>query len=191
MGQPRTRRPWKKILIVVEGIYSMEGTSCNLPEIVRLKNKYKAFLYVDEAHSIGAMGNTGRGICEHYGVKPSDIDILMGTFSKSFGASGGYIAGDRDIVAYLKKESHAQNYSCAMTPPVARQVMASTQAIMGIDGTNEGQRRIRQLKINTRFFRSELQKKGLHLVWGIGLSCGSSPHLFYRQTMCFCKDLPQ
>ena len=55
----------------------------------------QAFLYVDEAHSIGAMGNTGRGICEHYGVKPSDIDILMGTFSKSFGASGGYIAGDR------------------------------------------------------------------------------------------------
>ena len=63
---------------------------------VQLQDFYpQAFLYVDEAHSIGAMGNTGRGICEHYGVKPSDIDILMGTFSKSFGASGGYIAGDR------------------------------------------------------------------------------------------------
>jgi len=160
MGQPRTRRPWKKILIVVEGIYSMEGTSCNLPKIVELKNKYKAYLYVDEAHSIGAMGKTGRGICEHHGVSTSDIDILMGTFSKSFGAAGGYIAGSRDIIAHLKKESHAQAYSSAMSPPVARQIVAATEAIMGRDGTGEGQKRIRQLKDNTRFFRTELQKRG-------------------------------
>lgn len=163
-GQPRTRRPWKKVLIVVEGIYSMEGTSCNLPKLVELKNKYRAYLYVDEAHSVGAMGKTGRGICEHHGVNPADIDILMGTFSKSFGGAGGYIASSKDVIAHLKKESHAQVYSSSMSPPVARQVVAATEAIMGRDGTNEGAKRIRQLAENTRFFRRELQKRGYILL---------------------------
>ena len=98
-GQPRTHRPWKKILIVVEGLYSMEGNICKLPEFVELKKKYKvicilvfyfrliqAYLYLDEAHSVGAMGPNGRGICDYYGIHPSEIDILMGTFTKSFGA---------------------------------------------------------------------------------------------------------
>src|SRR5579872_2064411 len=93
-GQPRTHRPWTKILILVEGIYSMEGEICPLADIVRIKNKYKAYLFVDEAHSIGAIGANGRGICEHSGVPPSQVDILMGTFTKSFGAVGGYIAAD-------------------------------------------------------------------------------------------------
>lgn len=73
MGQPKTRRPWTKIMVMVEGIYSMEGIICNLREIVRITKKYKAYLYVDEAHSIGALGKTGRGVCEHTGVDPKDI----------------------------------------------------------------------------------------------------------------------
>ncbi|KAJ3058054.1 serine palmitoyltransferase component, partial [Rhizoclosmatium hyalinum] len=84
-GQPRTHRPWKKILVVVEGLYSMEGNICNLPGIVALRNKYKFYLYLDEAHSVGAMGPNGRGICDYYGIDPSNVDILMGTFTKSFG----------------------------------------------------------------------------------------------------------
>ena len=72
-GQPRHYRPWKKIVVMVEGIYSMEGAICNLPEVVRICKKYKAFLYVDEAHSIGALGATGRGVCEYMGVDPNDI----------------------------------------------------------------------------------------------------------------------
>ena len=72
-GQPRHHRPWKKILVMVEGIYSMEGAICKLPEIVRLCKKYKAYIYVDEAHSIGALGKTGRGVCEYTGVDPNDI----------------------------------------------------------------------------------------------------------------------
>ncbi|KAI8848293.1 pyridoxal phosphate-dependent transferase [Chytridium lagenaria] len=87
-GQPRTHRPWKKILVVIEGLYSMEGNICNLPEIVELRRKYKFFLYLDEAHSVGAMGPNGRGICDYYGIDTSEIDILMGTFTKSFGAAG-------------------------------------------------------------------------------------------------------
>lgn len=73
----------------------MEGTVVRLPEIIKLKKKYKAYLYLDEAHSIGAMGKAGRGVMDYFGCDPRDIDLLMGTFTKSFGAAGGYIAGNR------------------------------------------------------------------------------------------------
>lgn len=92
-GQPRTHRPWKKILIIVEGVYSMEGEVCDLAKVVEIKKKYKCYLYLDEAHSIGAVGESGRGVCEYSNVDTKDIDIMMGTFTKSFGAIGGYIAG--------------------------------------------------------------------------------------------------
>ncbi|NXS99014.1 SPTC2 palmitoyltransferase, partial [Jacana jacana] len=94
-GQPRTRRPWKKILILVEGIYSMEGSIVRLPEVIALKKKYKSYLYLDEAHSIGALGPTGRGVVEYFGLSPEDVDVMMGTFTKSFGAAGGYIGGKK------------------------------------------------------------------------------------------------
>ena len=73
-------------------LFSMEGSLAQLPEIVALKKKYKAYIYLDEAHSIGAMGPNGRGVTDYFGVNPADIDIMMGTFTKSFGAAGGYIA---------------------------------------------------------------------------------------------------
>lgn len=73
----------------------MEGSLVRLPEILALKKKYKAYLYLDEAHSIGAVGPTGRGVTEHFGVDPNEVDVLMGTFTKSFGAAGGYIAGKK------------------------------------------------------------------------------------------------
>lgn len=92
-GQPITGEPWRKIFIIVEGVYSMEGSIVRLPEIIALKKKYKAYLYVDEAHSVGAMGPNGRGVVDYFGVNPKDIDILMGTYTKSFASSGGYIAG--------------------------------------------------------------------------------------------------
>jgi serine palmitoyltransferase len=88
-GQPRTHRPWKKILVAVEGLYSMEGTMVDLPGILNLKDTYKFFLYVDEAHSIGALGPQGRGVCDYFGIDPCRVDILMGTLTKSFGANGG------------------------------------------------------------------------------------------------------
>ena len=94
-GQPKTGQPWKKILIIVEGVFSMEGSIVRLPEIIALKKKYKAYLYLDEAHSIGAMGPRGRGAIDYFGVDPKDVDILMGTFTKSFASSGGYIAGPK------------------------------------------------------------------------------------------------
>ncbi|CAG7815979.1 unnamed protein product, partial [Allacma fusca] len=155
-GRPKTHLPWKKIFIVVEGVYSMEGTIVKLPEILDLKRKYKAYLYLDEAHSIGAVGPHGRGVCDYWGVDPRQVDILMGTFTKSFGSAGGYIAGPKDFIESLRKRSHAQTYGGPMSAPVAEQIMSSMRIIMGEDGTEDGVRRIHQLARNSRYFRQRL-----------------------------------
>uniref|UniRef100_UPI0037E81A63 serine palmitoyltransferase 3 n=1 Tax=Semicossyphus pulcher TaxID=241346 RepID=UPI0037E81A63 len=164
-GQPRTHRPWKKILIMVEGIYSMEGSVVRLPEIVALKKKYKAYLYLDEAHSIGAVGRSGRGVTELFDVNPADVDVMMGTFTKSFGAAGGYIAGKKELVDYLRSHSHSSVYASAVSPPVTEQIMRAMKCIMGKDGSTEGIRRVRQLAENTRYFRARLKEMGF-IIYG-------------------------
>ncbi|XP_043992567.1 serine palmitoyltransferase 3 [Gambusia affinis] len=164
-GQPRTHRPWKKILIMVEGIYSMEGSVVRLPEIIALKKKYKAYLYLDEAHSIGAVGPSGRGVTELFNVNPADVDVMMGTFTKSFGAAGGYIAGRKELVEYLRSHSHSAVYASAMSPAITEQVIRAMKCIMGKDGTTEGIRRIRQLAENTKYFRAKLKDMGF-IIYG-------------------------
>jgi serine palmitoyltransferase len=124
-GQPRTRRPWKKIMVIVEGIYSMEGEYCDLRSIVKVCKKYGAYIFLDEAHSIGAMGSTGRGCCEYTGVDTQDIDIMMGTFTKSFGAMGGYVAGSKDVIDALRYHCAASSYHNAMSPIVCQQIITS------------------------------------------------------------------
>ncbi|KAL2303838.1 hypothetical protein Nmel_009117 [Mimus melanotis] len=138
-GQPRTRRPWKKILILVEGIYSMEGSIVRLPEVIALKKKYKSYLYLDEAHSIGALGPSGRGVVEYFGLNPEDVDVMMGTFTKSFGAAGGYIGGKKELIDYLRTYSHSAAYATSMSPPVVEQIITSVKCIMGEDGTTIGE----------------------------------------------------
>ncbi|GLV39974.1 lace [Carabus blaptoides fortunei] len=162
-GQPKskTHTPWKKMLIVVEGVYSMEGTIVNLPRVIELKKKYKAYLYLDEAHSIGALGKHGRGVIDYYDCDPKDIDILMGTFTKSFGSAGGYIAGSKGLINYLRKYSYSHKYAASMSPPVAAQIIAVLKILLGMDGTDEGQRRIAQLARNTRYFRTRIAQMGL------------------------------
>ncbi|XP_072032151.1 serine palmitoyltransferase 2-like isoform X1 [Amphiura filiformis] len=164
-GQPRTHRPWKKILIVVEGVYSMEGSIVKLPEVIALKKKYKAYLYLDEAHSIGAMGPSGRGVVEYFSVNPKDVDIMMGTFTKSFGACGGYIAGNKDLIDHLRVHSHSATYACSMPPAVVQQIISVTKCLMGKDGTSLGKERVRQLRINTRYFRQRVKEMGF-IVYG-------------------------
>jgi len=137
-GQTKTRRPWKKIIIIVEGIYSMEGTIINLPEIIKLKKKYKCYVYLDEAHSIGAIGHKGRGVIDYFGCDPTDIDLLMGTFTKSFGAAGGYIAGKKDIIDHLRIHSHSSSYSTSIAPCIAQQIICVLKVIMGTDGSDDG-----------------------------------------------------
>ncbi|KAK5908263.1 hypothetical protein CgunFtcFv8_016337 [Champsocephalus gunnari] len=164
-GQPRTHRPWKKILIMVEGIYSMEGSLVRLPEIIALKKKYKAYLFVDEAHSIGAVGPTGRGVTELFNVNPADVDVMMGTFTKSFGAAGGYIAGKKELVDYLRCQSHSAVYATSLSPPVTEQIIRAMKCIMGNNGSTEGIRRIRQLAENTKYFRARLKEMGF-IIYG-------------------------
>jgi serine palmitoyltransferase len=182
---PRTHRPWKKILLIVEGLYSMEGTLVNLPEVMRLKEKYKFHLYVDEAHSVGAIGPKGRGVCDYFGVDPAKVDILMGTFTKSFGAAGGYIAADRTIIDRIRLTNHANVYGETLSPPVLTQIVASMASIMGVgrnpdemallpswvqlprpllDGS-EGRERLRRLAFNARYLSSGLRKLGF-IVYG-------------------------
>ncbi|XP_019879160.2 serine palmitoyltransferase 2 [Aethina tumida] len=154
-------KPWKKIVIIVEGVYSMEGTIVKLPEIIALKKKYKAYLYLDEAHSIGAMGKNGKGVVDYFGCDPKDIDILMGTFTKSFGSAGGYIAGSKELITFLRKKSYASEHAWAMPPALAAQIISVLKILMGRDGTNEGRRRIETLARNTRYFRMRLEQIGV------------------------------
>uniref|UniRef100_A0A8K9UG87 serine C-palmitoyltransferase n=1 Tax=Oncorhynchus mykiss TaxID=8022 RepID=A0A8K9UG87_ONCMY len=164
-GQPRTRRPWKKILILVEGIYSMEGSIVRLPEVIALKKRYKAFLYLDEAHSIGALGPRGGGVVDYFALDPKDVDIMMGTFTKSFGAAGGYIGGKKELIDYLRSHSHSAIYATSMSPPVSQQIITSMKIIMGEDGTTLGVVRLRQLSENTTYFRRKLREMGF-IIYG-------------------------
>ncbi|XP_053553337.1 serine palmitoyltransferase 2 [Bombina bombina] len=164
-GQPRTHRPWKKILILVEGIYSMEGSIVRLPEVIALKKKYKAYLYLDEAHSIGALGPNGRGVVDYFGLDPKDVDIMMGTFTKSFGGAGGYIGGSKVIIDYLRAHSHSTAYAASMSPPVAEQIITSMKCIMGEDGSTLGHDCVAQLAENTRYFRRRLTEMGF-IIYG-------------------------
>ncbi|GAA5992153.1 hypothetical protein JCM10908_001792 [Rhodotorula pacifica] len=180
-GQPRTHRPWKKILIIVEGLYSMEGTLVDLPRLLELKDVYKFYLYVDEAHSIGALGPRGRGVCDYFGIDPRRVDILMGTFTKSFGAAGGYIAGSHELISALRLSSHAQNYAESMSPVVLAQICTSMGSIVGPDAVKivpalaklpphvmdgrDGQDRLRRLAFNCRYLSGGLRKLGF-IVYG-------------------------
>lgn len=164
MGRPRTRRPWNKIMVIVEGIYSMEGEYCDLRNIVAVCKKYGAYVYLDEAHSIGAMGPTGRGCCEYTGVDPADVDILMGTFTKSFGGMGGYVAGNKDVIAYLRKKCAGSSFHNALSPVVCQQIISSFKVIMGEDGTDIGKRKLTALRDNSNYFRMRLMDMGLHVL---------------------------
>lgn len=161
-GQPTkdgSYKPWDKAIIIAEGIFSMEGTIVNLPEMIRIKKKYKAYLYLDEAHSIGALD---KGATYYYNCDPKDVDVLMGTFTKSFGAAGGYIAGSKKFIDYMRVKSHATCYATPMSPPIARQIIEVIDSIIGDEDPklNEGLRRIQTLKLNTRYFRDKLKSKG-------------------------------
>ena len=164
-GQPRTHRPWKKILVVVEGLYSMEGTMCNLPGIVALKRKYKFNLFVDEAHSVGALGPTGRGVCDYFGVDPSEVDILMGTLTKSFGANGGYLAADKAIIDKLRVTNAGSQYSESPAPAVLTQISSALRIIIGELAPGQGEERLQRLAFNSRYLRLGLKRLGF-IIYG-------------------------
>ncbi|QSZ37167.1 hypothetical protein DSL72_009261 [Monilinia vaccinii-corymbosi] len=164
-GQPRTHRPWKKILVVVEGLYSMEGTMVNLPGVLALKKKYKFHLFIDEAHSIGAMGPRGRGVCDYFGIDPAEIDILMGTLTKSFGANGGYISGEKHIIDKLRQTNAATMYGESPTPAVLMQILSALKIISGEIVPGQGEERLQRIAFNSRYLRLGLKRLGF-IVYG-------------------------
>jgi 8-amino-7-oxononanoate synthase/acyl carrier protein len=110
------RRDYRRVLIAVEGLYSMDGDFPELPRFVEIKNQHKAWLYLDEAHSIGTMGKTGRGLAEVYGVSRADVECWMGTLSKSFGSCGGFIGGSASLIEYLRYTTPGFVFAAAMPP---------------------------------------------------------------------------
>ena len=113
--QLRRCEPDKVKLIVTDGVFSMEGDVAHVAEIVRLAKQYNASIMVDEAHGIGVLGNHGRGTCDHFGVS-KDVDLIMGTFSKSFASLGGFIAGDKSVINYLRHHARSYIFSASCTP---------------------------------------------------------------------------
>jgi 8-amino-7-oxononanoate synthase len=133
-----------------------DGDIADLPSFIALRKKYKTFLMVDEAHSMGTIGKTGRGIGEYFGVNPQDVDIWMGTLSKSFASCGGYIAGSSALVEYLKYTAPGFVFSVGMSPPNAGATLAAIQVLKA-----EPQRATK-LQKNARLFLSLAQEKSLN-----------------------------
>jgi 8-amino-7-oxononanoate synthase len=123
------RRQFERVLIVLEGIYSMDGDFPELPRFIDVKRRHKVFLMIDEAHSFGVMGATGLGIREHFGLSGTDVDIWMGTLSKSLAGCGGYIAGETALVEHLKFLAPGFLYSVGMAPPVAAASLAALECL--------------------------------------------------------------
>ena len=115
-------------MIVVDGVFSMEGDLANLPEIVKLKKKYDASIYVDEAHGLGVFGKEGRGVCDHFGVT-DDVDIIMGTFSKSLASIGGFVAADSDTINFLRHTCRTYIFSASNTPAATAAAMEALHII--------------------------------------------------------------
>ena len=140
-------------LIVVDGVFSMEGDICPLPEIVALGKKYQARVMVDDAHSMGVLGKRGSGTAAHFGLE-REVDMVMGTFSKSFASLGGFIAGDEDVVHYIKHNARSMIFSASMPPPALAAVLACLDII-----ENEPERR-QALWRNANHLRKGLQDLG-------------------------------
>jgi serine palmitoyltransferase len=121
-------------------------------------------LYVDEAHSIGALGKSGKGVCEHTGVDPADVDILMGTFTKSFGAVGGYIAGSQELIDFMREASAGSAYSPSISPACCQQIISALQVISGQDGTDIGQKKLLAIRENSNYVRQALMDMGCHVL---------------------------
>ncbi len=153
LGQMRSQ--YRRVLVVIEGIYSMDGDFANLPKFIGLAKRHKALLMVDEAHSIGVMGARGRGIGEHFGVNPADVDIWMGTLSKALGSCGGYIAGSRTLVRWLKYTVPGFVYSVGLPPAAAGAALGALKLL------EREPDRVEKLLANARLFLQLAREAGL------------------------------
>jgi 8-amino-7-oxononanoate synthase/acyl carrier protein len=150
------RHEYRRVLVVIEGVYSMDGDYPDIPRFIEVKQRHKAFLMIDEAHSIGTMGQTGRGIGEHFGINPRDVDLWMGTFSKTFGSCGGYIAGCSEVVEYLKYTAPGFVFSVGMSPPNA------AAALKALELLQTQPQRVAQVQANAALFLKLAKQRGLN-----------------------------
>ena len=158
------RGDFERVLIVVEGLYSMDGDFPDLPSLIEIKYRYKAFLMVDEAHSLGVLGETGRGIREYFGVDGRDVDIWMGTLSKTLAGCGGFIAGRHALVEHLKYAAPGFVYSVGISPPLAA---ASLEALRIMLKEPE---RVQRLSEIARQFLREMKAIGIDTGYAQGMA---------------------
>jgi len=158
------RTHFERVLIVLEGIYSMDGDHPDLPRFVEIKRRHHAFLMVDEAHSLGVMGTRGHGIGEHFGIDGRDVDIWMGTLSKTLAGCGGYIAGETALVEHLKFLAPGFLYSVGMPPAVAAASLAALQRL------HELPERVATLQARGRYFLQQARAAGLDTGHSTGLA---------------------
>ncbi|HKY31020.1 MAG TPA: pyridoxal phosphate-dependent aminotransferase family protein [Candidatus Polarisedimenticolia bacterium] len=144
----------RRTLIVVDGLYSMDGDLCPLPELVELKRRYGAFLLVDEAHALGVLGTTGRGVHEHFGIPASAVDVWTGSLSKAVPSNGGFLAGRRDLIVYLQHASAPFWFSAALGPP------AAGAALEALRVARREPERLEALRRNARALREGLRARG-------------------------------
>lgn len=150
-------------LVVVDGVYSMEGDIAPLPDIVRLVREYDARLLVDDAHGIGVLGARGAGACEAQGVE-DQVDLVMGTFSKSFASLGGFIAGPKEVMDYLRHHARAMIFSASMTPAS----VAAALAALDVIESDEGPALRDRLRVIADKMRKGFTSQGLHIGTGKG-----------------------
>ena len=152
----KNRRNYERVLIVTEGLFSMDGDIPDLPKLIDLKKRYSCFLMIDEAHSLGVLGNTGKGIYEHYNVNPHDVDLWMGTLSKTLASCGGYIAANRDIVDILKYNAPGFVFSVGLSAPMATAALTSLNIML------REPERVARLRNNARLFLDTARKMNIN-----------------------------
>lgn len=165
-----------RVLIIVEGLYSMDGDIANLPRLLEIKQRYGAWLMVDEAHSLGVLGPTGRGLAEHFGVDPKKIDLIVGTMSKTLGACGGFIAGSTSVVDWLRFTLPAFVFSVGMSPVLAAAVRAAINILSSEPW------RVARVQQNARLFLDQAKRQGLDT--GSAIGAGVVSILFSHQHEC-------
>lgn len=158
------RSKHKNALILTEGLYSMDGDFPDLPRLIEIKKRFGCWLMVDEAHSLGVLGKTGRGVAEHFGVDPRQVDLWMGTLSKTLGSCGGYICGHKDLIEILKYHSPGFVYSVGLPPPGTAAALAALEVLKAEPD------RVQRLRENGHFFLEEAKKAGLDTMTSAGYS---------------------
>jgi glycine C-acetyltransferase len=146
----------RRTLIVVDGLYSMDGDLCPLPELVELKRRYGAFLLVDEAHALGVLGAAGRGVHEHFGIPATAVDVWTGSLSKAVPSNGGFLAGRRDLIVYLQHAAAPFWFSAALAPA------AAGAALEALRVARREPERLGILRRNAEALRAGLNARGYH-----------------------------